>query len=483
MFEAPLRICLLTYRGNPRSGGQGIYVRLLSRELAEMGHDVEVWSGPPYPELLPGIRLVKVPSLDLWNEQALLRIPRLSELRDPINLAEWGRTLLGEFPEPRTFTQRVARDLGQLNGAATYDVVHDNQSLGPGLLRVQARFPVVATIHHPVTRDLSIALDAAPNVIRRYALRRWYSFLTMQKRVAQRIDRVLTVSEASAKDLGHEYGLDRERLSVVGNGINLDVFKPAPGIERGSERLITTLSADVPLKGFTFLLDALAELRRERPALTLTVIGSPQERSGTMQKIQRLGLSPAVHFTGRVPVEEIARRYAGSSAAVVASLYEGFGFPAGEAMACEVPVVSTRAGALPEVVGNNRACGILVEPGSSLDLARGIREILDASADARRRMGIAGRRRVEQHFTWRRAAERTVEVYRTVIAERQATTAATRVISISAASTAALGTTNGRNGHTDPERQQSTRLLQPDTTVIEHADEAVHERADGRPEC
>jgi glycosyltransferase involved in cell wall biosynthesis len=385
-----------------------------------MGHEVDVWSGQPYPELVPRATLVRVPSLDLWNEQALLRMPRLRDLRDPINFAEWTRTMLGGFPEPRTFTQRVARAFDHMNGTARYDIVHDNQSLGQGLLRIQERFPVVATIHHPVTHDLRIALAAAPSVLRRYGLRRWYGFLAMQMRVARGLDRILTVSEASANDLGREYGIDPRRLAVVGNGINLDVFTPDPSVPRAPDRLITTLSADVPLKGFTFLVDALALLRHERPTLTLTVIGSPERRSGTMKKIRRLGLEHAVHFTGRVPAEGIARRYAESAVAVVASLYEGFGFPAGEAMACEVPVVSTHAGALPEVIGRDGACGILVAPGSGAELTRGIRQLLDLPAAERQRMGRAGRARVAEHFTWRRAAERTVDIYRAVIAEWKA---------------------------------------------------------------
>lgn len=415
-----------------------------------MGHEVDVWSGQPYPELAPRATLVRVPSLDLWNEQALLRMPHLRELRDPINLAEWTRTMLGGFPEPRTFTQRVARAFDHMNGTARYDVVHDNQSLGFGLLRIRERFPVVATIHHPVTHDLRIALEAAPSLLRRYGLRRWYGFLAMQKRVARTLDRILTVSEASANDLAREYDIDRGRLAVVGNGINLDVFKPDRTVQRIPDRLITTLSADVPLKGFTFLVDALALLRHGRPSLTLTVIGSPERRSGTMKKIRRLGLESAVHFTGRVPVEEIARRYAESAVAVVASLYEGFGFPAGEAMACEVPVVSTRAGALPEVIGRDGACGILVAPGSGAELTRGVRQLLDLPAAARQRMGRAGRARVEEHFTWRRAAERTVDIYRAVIAERRTLRDGARSVAMSARLVA--GTINGCFG-------ESGRLL------------------------
>ena len=427
MFQEPLRVCLLTYRGNPRSGGQGIYIRLLSKELVAMGNQVDVWSGPPDPELQPGVGLVRVPSLDLWNENALLRFPRISELRDPINIAEWGRTMLGEFSEPRTFTQRVARTFERLNHELHYDIVHDNQSLGPGLLRLRERLPVVATIHHPVTMDLKSELAAAANFYRRYGVRRWYSFLPMQQRVSRLLDRILTVSQASANDLERDYGIERNRLRVVGNGINLDTFKPRPDIKRREGQLVTTLSADMPLKGFSFLLDAIAELRRERRSLALTVIGNTRPRSKTAKKIRRLQLEGAIHFTGRVPAEEIARLYAESTAAVVASLYEGFGFPAGEAMACEVPVVSTSAGALPEVVGKDGSCGILVKPGSAEDLTRGIRQMLDASSETRIRMGKAGRARVEDHFTWRRAAERTVDVYREVIAERMAEADSARV--------------------------------------------------------
>jgi len=423
MSEKPLRICLLTYRGNPRSGGQGIYVRLLSRELAALGHEVEVWSGPPYPDLVddPRIRLVELPSLDLWNEQALFRTPTFSELKDPINRAEWGRTMLGGFAEPRTFTLRALRRYRSLNGQAGFDIIHDNQCLGIGLLELQQLVPLATTIHHPITRDFRLALDSVPswNLYRRFNLWRWFnSFLPMQVEVARGLERVLTISHASTRDIIDDFGIERSRCRMVGNGINLDVFHSKPEIERKPDRLITTLSADVPLKGISYLLEALAELRKERPSLHLTVIGSPRRESGTAELVHRLGLESAVRFTGRVQDVEIARCYAESTVAVVSSLYEGFGFPAGEAMACEIPLVSTRGGALPEVVGEGGDTGVLVEPGSARALAAGIRAVLDATPDARKDMGKAARERVVANFTWRRTAERHVEVYRELIAER-----------------------------------------------------------------
>jgi glycosyltransferase involved in cell wall biosynthesis len=439
MSEAPLRVCVTTYRGNPRSGGQGIYVRLLTRELRDLGHEVDVWSGQPYPELFPDVPLVQVPSLDLWSEENLFKLPPLRLLKDPINRAEYARTMIGEFPEPFTFSRRVARALlrnGNGNGHAKtnghhpnahgngtgrwrYDIVHDNQSLGPGLLEVRAHAPVVATIHHPITVDRKVALELAPNLYRKLGLIRWYSFLPVQQRVARGMDLVLTVSDSSVNDLQRYYGVELEKLRNVSNGINVAVFHPMPEIQRKENYLLTTLSSDSPLKGFTFLLEALAQLRKTRPQLRMKVIGAPNPRTRTNATVDKLGLRDIVEFTGKVEAEDIARAYAECTLAIVPSIYEGFGFPAGEAMACEVAVVSTLAGALPEVVGRDGKAGILVPPADAPALATAIGELLDAP-ERRRAMGEAGRRRVHELFSWRRCAERHVEVYREAIAERAA---------------------------------------------------------------
>lgn len=417
MSAAPLRICFLTYRGNPHCGGQGIYTSYLSRELAALGHDVEVWSGQPYPELDSAVPLCRIPSLDLWNEEQFFRFPSLRELRDPINRAEWLRTVTGGFPEPLTFARRVARLYRSLPLAARYDVIHDNQCLADGLLELQRLTPVVTTIHHPVTVDRKLALAAAPNWRKRWGLRRWYGFIPMQIRVARLLDRVMTVSQRSASDVTAEFGVDRQRIRVVENGVDLKQFRPLPNVARRPDRLIATISSDAPLKGLPYLLDALAALRRERPSLTLTVIGrNGQER--TERQLQALNLNGAVSFTGRLEIEDMVKAYAEATIAVVPSLYEGFGLPAAEAMACQVPVVSTRAGALPEVVGSDGTAGILVPPGESESLARPIAALLDAPG-RRTAMGIAGRERVASLFTWRRTAERTVDVYREIIAERR----------------------------------------------------------------
>jgi glycosyltransferase involved in cell wall biosynthesis len=419
MTAGPLRICLLSYRGNPRCGGQGIYMRHLSQELAALGHAVELWSGPPYPEIDPdsGVRLVEIPSLDLWNEEHFFRIQRWRDLRAPIHRSEWLRTMTGVFDEPRSFCERVLRRMRQLPNAHRFDVVHDNQSLGTGLLELQRMVPLVTTIHHPITVDRRLHLESERSLKRRIGLRRFYRFVPMQLAVAPRLDRVVTVSRKAFRDIQTEFGLDGSRMRVAEVGVNTDQFRPLPGIERRTDRIITTLSADVPLKGIRFLLEAFAELRRDRPSLRLTVIGSTNGASATARLIDQLGLDGSIRLTGRVSYEEIVRTYAESSVAVVPSLYEGFGLPAAEAMACTVPVVCTRAGALPEVVGEDGSAGVIVPAADPFSLSRAIGELLD-QPERCRSMGAAGRSRVEQHFTWRMTAERTVAVYRELLAEK-----------------------------------------------------------------
>jgi glycosyltransferase involved in cell wall biosynthesis len=419
MNDQPLQICLLTYRGNPRVGGQGIYIRHLSRELVALGHDVEVWSGPPYPELESdgGGRLVEIPSLDLWNEDHFFRVRRWRELLDSIHRSEWLRTMTGIFDEPRSFCERVVRRFRSLTSGCRFDVVHDNQALGTSLLELQRMLPLVSTIHHPITVDRRLDLATERSLKRRIGLRRFYRFIPMQRAVARRLERVVTVSRKAHRDIQTEFGLDPARMRIVEVGVNTDQFRPLEGVQRRPDRIMTTLSADVPLKGIRYLLEAFALLRRDRPSLTLTVIGSTNGASGTARLIHDLNLDGSIRLTGRVTYEEIVHSYAESTVAVVPSLYEGFGLPAAEAMACQVPVVCTRAGALPEVVGEDGGAGLIVPPGEPESLSRAIAELLDAP-ERRRAMGEAGRRRVEAQFTWRRTAERTVEVYRELIAER-----------------------------------------------------------------
>ena len=403
-----LRIALLSYRSKPHSGGQGVYVRALSRELAELGHRVEVFSGQPYPELDDGVALTRLPSLDLYREPDPFRTPRLREFRDGVDVLEWATMCTAGFPEPMTFSLRAARRL--LPRAADFDVVHDNQSLGWGLLQlVCAGIPTVATVHHPIAIDRALELAATRSLRRRLTLRRWYGFTGMQERVARRLDAVTTVSENSRRDIATHMGLPAEDVEVIPVGIDPDEFRPPPdGQARDADSILAVTSADVALKGLVHLLEALAKLRTERP-VRLTVVGTARPGGPAEAALDRLGLRDAVRFTGPVPEAELVGLMQRASVLAIPSLYEGFSLPAIEAMACATPLVTTDAGALPEVVGSK--AGLRVKAGDVGELTAALQLVLDSPSLAEQ-LGRAGRRRVLDSFTWRSTAQRTADWYR-----------------------------------------------------------------------
>ena len=408
--QRPLRICLLSYRCDPHCGGQGVYLQNLSRALKALGHRVEVVVGPPRPNLDNGIPVYQPPSLDLYNPENLFRMPSLKELSQPINLIEWlGVSTMG-FPEPYTFGLRARRFLRTQRHR--YDIVHDNQGLAYALMTIKNWLPTVATVHHPVTIDRKIAVRSASSIWKKMQQWRWYSFIGMQKRVARRLSHIITVSKTASRDISRDFNISPDRFRVIPNGISTNIFYPIPEISREKNRLIVTNSADIPLKGLFYLLRAVATVAQTRP-VKLTVVGTPKKNGYTQRLIQQLGIGKLVTFTGRIANEQFVREYARATVAVVPSVYEGFGLPVGEAMACAVPVISTTGGALPEVVGD---AGVLVPPADHHALARAILKIFEQPQLAQR-LGRAGYRRVQQHFTWEKAAAKTVAVYREAVGD------------------------------------------------------------------
>ncbi len=407
-LKRPLRICLLSYRCNPHCGGQGVYLKNLSRALKDLGHRVEVVVGPPQPQLDDDIPFYQLPSLDLYNPDDLFRMPSLKELSRPINLIEWiGVSTMG-FPEPFTFGLRTRRFLR--NRRQRYDIVHDNQGLSYGLLTIKKWLPTIATIHHPITVDRKIAVRSAPTIWRKMQQWRWYSFIGMQKRVSRMLDHIITVSKTAGNDISHDFKIPPGRFRIIPNGVRTDLFYPIPEIAREKNRLIVTNSADMPLKGLYYLLRAVSKVAQTHP-IQLTVVGIPQKNGYSQELIQKLGIGNRITFTGRIADKQFVREYAKATAAVVPSVYEGFGLPVAEAMACAVPVISTTGGALPEVVGD---AGLLVPPADHRALANAILTILEQPQLAQK-LGRAGYQRVHQHFTWLKAAQKTVAVYREAI--------------------------------------------------------------------
>lgn len=412
--DSPLRIALLAYRGKPHVGGQGVYVRHLAKALVDLGHHVEVLGGQPYPEVDPRVPLVELPSLDIYNDHFPLRMPGFWELKDLADWAEVTSFSAGTFPEPMAFSLRAWKHLHER--VDDFDLVQDNQCLGWGLLGMQRDgLPVLGTVHHPITVDRRLEMEHARSTWERFSKARWYAFTKMQTRVAKRLRRVVTVSSNSLEDIVRDHEVERDRLHVVPVGVDQEIFRPLPEVDRVPGRIITTASADVTMKGLRYLLEALAKLRTERP-VELVVIGRLKEGGQSDHTIDQLGLRGAVTFISGVPEQRIIELYSEAQLAVVPSLYEGFSLPAIEAMACGVPLVATTGGALPEVVGADGETALLVPPGDSDALAAAIRRALDDD-ELRDRIGAAGRQRVIERWTWRHTADGTVEQYRALLAE------------------------------------------------------------------
>ena len=405
--DTPLRIALTSYRSKPHSGGQGVYVRNLSRELVALGHSVEVFSGQPYPDLDAGVGLTKVPGLNLYDDADPFRRPARDEFHSATDVLEYLTMCTAGFPEPRTFSRRVVPLLHRRR--AEFDVVHDNQTLGPAFLRLPPGLPLVGTIHHPISVDRALDLAAAPTWQKRVSLRRWYGFVGMQARVARRLDLLVSPSQNSVDDAIRDFGVAPDRFRVVPVGVDVEHFRPRG--ERVPGRIVTMCSADVPLKGLSVLLHAMTRL----PAATLTVVSKPEPGGRTEKLVAELGLGHRVTFVSGLTDDALADLLASAEVACVPSLYEGFSLPAVEAMASGTPLVASDAGALPEVVGRDGRCGTLVPAADPVALAGALADLL-ASPERRAAMGVAARERAATRFSWAACARATADVYREAIA-------------------------------------------------------------------
>ncbi len=416
LVSGGLRIALLGYRSHPHVGGQGIYLQYLSKALVDLGHSVDVISGPPYPELDARVNLIQLPSLDLYahkNPHWALRPKHLLSLAD---FSEWWSKLSGSFGEPYSFGRRLVRYFKKHK--PHYDIIHDNQSLCYGLLQLQAQGEnVIATVHHPITRDRELAIATATTKGQRWLINRWYSFLVMQEKVVQRLNHIVTVSQQSQQDIAQAFGRPLEKITLIPNGIDTEIFKPLQDVERKTWRLITTASSDQPLKGLSVLLNALAQLRAEFPLLRLLVIGKLKPDGVTEKELHALQLADCVEFKTGISTEQLVREYAESKLAIVPSLYEGFGLPAGEALACGVPLICSDGGALPEVVGD---AAFMVMAGDVAELVNALRTLLTNEAMCNQ-LSSAGREHSLQHLSWQVVGEQLSDYYRQILAPTTST--------------------------------------------------------------
>ena len=404
-----MKIGLLSYRSNPYSGGQGIYIRHLSKALSKLGHEVSVISGQPYPELDDSINLIKLPGLGLFESGERFSAFKISFLWNLLNFYEWFTVMTGGFPEPYAYGRRVFRLLKKTN--FNFDILLDNQSLSSSLLKIQKEFPLAVTIHHPITKDHKLEMDNAKNWKERLSSNRWHNFLPMQKRTASKLQNIICVSQSSKEDVIAEFNVKEERITVIPNGIDIENFKPSSDSKTLDFKIVTTASSDIPLKGLRHLILALPRVLREYPLTRLTVIGKSPKKSKLNKLIDDLNLEDKITFKSGISENEIVDIYHDSDIAVIPSLYEGFGFGAGEAMACGVPLISTDSGGLKQVIGES---ALKIEPGSVQQIEESIIKLFNEE-ETRNELSKKGRERMEELFDWEIAAKAYINLFEGLI--------------------------------------------------------------------
>jgi glycosyltransferase involved in cell wall biosynthesis len=405
------------YHGSMASGGQGVYLAAITRELAHLGHDVHVISAPPYPDLAPAVREHRLTTHSfqsmMLDRRAYFARPPLSHLQ-PLNFYEFASTRFTFSSLIATFSLRALVKLRQLEAQhGTFDIVHDNQTLSYGtyLTRSLLGRRVVANVHHPLDVDVANGLRSVRSVSERVKRIAWYPW-HMQRAVARRLDALISGSRASARLVEDLWRLPEGLMHAIYDGVDLDAFRPSSEDETEPGTLLFVGNSEDYNKGVVFAIRALALLRPQVNAHLYVVGGPASEPRVAPREAERCGVAGRVTVIGRVSTAALARWYRRAQVLVSPSLYEGFGLPAAEAMACGTPVIASDGGALPEVVADG-VTGRIVPKGDAAALADAIADLLE-DPEACRAMGEAGHRRVLERFTWAKTAAATEALYHEV---------------------------------------------------------------------
>jgi glycosyltransferase involved in cell wall biosynthesis len=416
----PLRIAFVAYRGNMNSGGQGIYLWFLAREMARLGHEVHVFVGPPYPDPMPFARVVRLPNQQFWAKWVLGQtdqiVPRENPLQvlSPLNFYELVASRIGFLPELFAFSLRAFRCIAdELRAGGRFDLVHDVQCLGYGLLGLQSLgLPVVTTVHHPLTVDRRASFLRDETLLQAIGTMKFYP-IGMQSFVARRLDAVFTSSEIGRKQIVQDFGVRPERLHNLRNGLDTELFSPDPTVAKRPDEILCVGRSTDPNKGIRTLIESLSKLPE---SVRLVLVDDDASDNKVRRWAREHAVEARVTLTGRVDSAALIGLYRRAALVVVPSRYEGFGLPAVEAMACGTPVVATRAGALSEVLEHTGG-GLLTPRDDPAALAAGIGRLL-ADPGLRTSLARRGRERVVLTYSWPQIARATADAYHEVVAGR-----------------------------------------------------------------
>jgi glycosyltransferase involved in cell wall biosynthesis len=399
---APLRIVCPTYwYPQHATDTQATYVHDINRHLARRGNQVTV--------VTPGDR--SLPAKDSFDGVDVVRFPM--ELPSDLTygrVAQGRVSLLGRFARLAVMahymeaqyraTMSVARERGA-------DVLHAHWAIptGPAAVLAARRLavPSVITMHGG---DVYVNPEQGYDFPTRWYVRpplRW---------TLNHADALTAITE-DCRQHALRAGAPERLIRIIFNGTDLSRFSPSTNgttvDPHFGSQMIFACRQLFPRKGIRFLVEAVAQLKPRFPELKLVLAGDGFERPALAKLAEELGISDDVTFLGWVPNVTLPDYYRAAAISVVPSLEEGFGIPAAEAMGCEVPVVASDAGGLPEVVEHG-VTGLVVPRGDTAALAEAIGSLL-ADPARRRRMGVAGRERALRLFDWDRSAEQFERLY------------------------------------------------------------------------
>ncbi len=403
-----LKIAFLSYRSDPFSGGQGIYLKNVCESLADYGHEITIYSGSPLPIVSSKISIVEVETPKYFETFSFSKRIKIfkNQPKSPLEFQDFFETITGTFSEPMFFGQRLQRNNHFKANEKKYDVFHDNQSLGIYPNTIKSR--LVTTLHHPIQIDRSIDLMNEKSVLKRISISRWYSFLNFQEANVFSSRLVITPSNNSKNDITKFFKYPSNQIEVLWNGINLDDFQFRKKKDFG-KKLVTIISSDVPMKNLKNILIGFSIALKNDEGLTLTIIGDVREEN--LKLIKSLGLDDFVIIHQKLTKKKLIEILSACDIGISGSLYEGFGFPLIEMIAIGLPILASNKGSLPEIMGD---AGITFNPYDPNELSDSIQKLVN-NDEMQNKISSNCQIRRDDFFGWDEYAKKLEFFYQKII--------------------------------------------------------------------